>query len=373
MMMTAARTDPTRDLRPKPLPRSGVRQRPTTAPTVSVVVTNYNYARFLPQSVCSALAQGEADTEVIIVDDVSTDDSLKVMRDLAAGDARVRLIESPINSGPVAAFNRGLAAATGAYVIRLDADDLLTPGSVARSTALAEQHPNVGFVYGHPVAFTDRPPVNHRDMARTWDVWTGTDWLELRCRLATNCITSPEVLMRRSTLDAVGGMRELAHTHDMELWMRLARAADVGWIGGCDQAWHRDHSASLSSREVGVMVDLHERADAFRVLFSDGQGEPAGDARLWLLARRSLANEALSRATSAIAKGRGGTQEIEDYRAFADTLKVDLDDLPVASHFRLACRLGPRRSRWSLRLVAWAALYRLTRELGAPRLRSEGI
>jgi glycosyltransferase involved in cell wall biosynthesis len=351
-----------------------VRQRPERTATVSVIVPCYNYARFLPAAVASALGQDGLEVEVIIVDDASTDTSVEVAESLAAQDARVRVIRHEHNAGPVASFNDGLAAAGGEYLIRLDADDLLTPGSVARATALAERYPEVGLVYGHPVHFaTPVPPVRYRRQATSWDVFSGMAWLELRCRLGVNCITSPEVVMRASVVSKVGGQRDLDHTHDMELWFRLARHSDIGWVGGCDQAWHREHEDSRSAQQVDVMTDFHQRAQAFELLFNDGMGEPSENARLWRLARSALADEALARASSAYAKGRGETPETEGYLRFANSLNVDLTQLRYWTVFSRARLLGRSRARRSLYLISQAARYRLSRELGRPRWRARGI
>lgn len=121
------------------------------------------------------------------------------------------------------------------------------------------------------------------------------------------------------------------------------------------------------------MTDFHERVDAFRLLFEDGMGDVSENARLFRLARMALANEALSRTVSAYAKGRGATPESEGYLSFARGLGVDLGGLRAATSFARAERLGPVRSRRSPQLLGWAALYRVTRELGAPVRRSRGI
>ena len=350
-----------------------ISQSPQRRSTVSVIIPCFNYARFLPGAIASALDQRDVDIDVIVVDDSSSDGSLAVARRIARDDVRVQVIAHAHNLGPVAAFNDGLAVASGEFLIRLDADDLLTPGSVARSVALAEEHPQVGMVYGYPVPFSGSAPASHRDRAKFWDIWSGASWLERRCQLGVNCITSPEVLMRASVVDRVGGQRALAHTHDMEMWFRLARDSDVGWVGGCDQALHREHPDSLSARQVDVMTDFHERVDAFRLLFEDGMGEVSENARLFRLARMALANEALSRTVSAYAKGRGATSESEGYLSFARGLGVDLGELRAAASFARAERLGPVRSRRSPQLLGWAAIYRLTRELGGPVRQSRGL
>ena len=91
------------------------------------MVNNYNYARFLPDALDSALGQLGDAAEVIVVDDGSTDDSRAVI-ERYAGRVRVILQE---NQGQKAAFNAGFAAATGDIVMFLDADDILDPRTVS--------------------------------------------------------------------------------------------------------------------------------------------------------------------------------------------------------------------------------------------------
>ncbi|MFE6735661.1 glycosyltransferase family 2 protein [Microbacterium sp. NPDC057650] len=285
-----------------------------SSPRVDVVIPNYNYGRFVEQALDSVLTQEGVLVRAIVVDDASTDDSVDRVRAIAKGDDRVLLVQHAVNKGPVATFNDGLEQVDAEYLVRLDADDMLTPGSLARSTWLAERHPGVGLVYGHPIHFAGEAP-RARTGVDGYTVWSGSSWLELRCRLGVNCITSPEVLMRRSVVDEVGGQRDLAHTHDMEMWFRIARASDVGHLSGCDQAWHREHGDSLSAREVDVMTDLEEREAAFRTLF---EASPhAEDARLWRIARTALAAEAGTRTASAYLRGRGGTPETDEYLRYA--------------------------------------------------------
>src|SRR5262245_22188560 len=90
---------------------------------VSVVINNHNYARFLSAAIDSALDQTHARTEVIVVDDGSTDHSRQVIADY--GDRITPLIKA--NSGQASAFNAGFAVSRGGVVIFLDADDALLP------------------------------------------------------------------------------------------------------------------------------------------------------------------------------------------------------------------------------------------------------
>jgi len=104
---------------------------PASAPLISVVITCFNYGRYVAQAIDSALEQAYQNKEIIVVNDGSTDDSSQVLRRYAG---RVRIIEQE-NRGSIGAYNRGFAASRGALIILLDADDLLAPEALAAIAA----------------------------------------------------------------------------------------------------------------------------------------------------------------------------------------------------------------------------------------------
>ncbi len=104
----------------------------STTPTVSVVIPSYNRAGWLPAAVGSVLAQTHPATEILIVDDGSTDNSAEVC---AAFPAPVRYIRQQ-NAGVSAARNRGMREATGEFIALLDSDDLWLPEKLAVQLAL---------------------------------------------------------------------------------------------------------------------------------------------------------------------------------------------------------------------------------------------
>jgi glycosyltransferase involved in cell wall biosynthesis len=89
----------------------------------SIIINNYNYGRFLSEAIDSALNQTYPHVEVIVVDDGSTDDSRAIVAEYGG---RVQTVFKP-NGGQASAFNAGLAASVGKFVLYLDADDILLP------------------------------------------------------------------------------------------------------------------------------------------------------------------------------------------------------------------------------------------------------
>jgi len=100
----------------------------TSRPLVSIIIDNYNYARYLAAAIDSALAQTYPLTEVIVVDDGSTDGSLDIIRGYGS---RVRTVFKA-NGGQASAFNAGFEISQGSIVIFLDSDDLLHPKAAER-------------------------------------------------------------------------------------------------------------------------------------------------------------------------------------------------------------------------------------------------
>jgi succinoglycan biosynthesis protein ExoU len=107
-----------------------------TSMTVSVLIAAYNSASTIRRAVESALAQAEA-SEVIVVDDASSDDTVKVAQASDDGSGRLKVLCLGANGGPSAARNAGLAIAQGEWFTILDSDDFMRPGRLTALLAFA--------------------------------------------------------------------------------------------------------------------------------------------------------------------------------------------------------------------------------------------
>lgn len=110
---------------------------------VSIVITNYNYGRFVGDAIESALAQTHDAVQVIVVDDGSTDESRGVIK--AYGERVIPIFKE--NGGQASAFNAGFQHARGSVVIFLDADDALDHNTASRVAALFSRRPELTKVH----------------------------------------------------------------------------------------------------------------------------------------------------------------------------------------------------------------------------------
>src|SRR5271170_5563678 len=109
---------------------------------VTVLMPVHNGERYLAEAIESVLGQSAGDLELLIVDDGSTDRSAEICRDYR--DPRIRLVQNPTHLGIVASLNRGLDLAAGAYVARMDSDDISLPERLEKQIRLLDENPEVG-------------------------------------------------------------------------------------------------------------------------------------------------------------------------------------------------------------------------------------
>jgi glycosyltransferase involved in cell wall biosynthesis len=132
----------------------------TKSGALSVILPNYNHAKFIGRALAALLAQERAPDEIIVIDDASTDDSIDVIEPIAAAAPAIRLLRNVSNMGVVPTLQRGLEAASGEYVYFAAADDWVLPGFFELSQRRLGEAADLGLFCGEAVlvdARTDRP------------------------------------------------------------------------------------------------------------------------------------------------------------------------------------------------------------------------
>ena len=338
---------------------------PARRPLVSVMIPAYNYARYLRECVDSALSQRDVDVEVIVVDDGSTDDTPRVAAALAAADVRVVVVRNEPNRGHIPSVNIGFARCSGEYIVKLDADDVLAPGALARATALLEAHPGVTFVYGRPDNFEGALPPAADKPATSWSIWQGRAWVQRRCQTVTNVISQPEVVMRASAVREAGPVREeLPHTSDLHTWLKLASLGSVGRVNGPVAGLYRVHDQSMQRTvHSGRMLSFTARRDAFDAAFAGVAGSlPDADA-LHDTARRGLAAAALDQACRAFDRGRTADEPVQELIDFALETWPAATTLPAWSGLERRRALGATRVARHPRYISSAVRRRASEEV----------
>jgi glycosyltransferase involved in cell wall biosynthesis len=209
-----------------------------TLPSVAVIIPCYNAEKWVAQAIRSALDQDYPNLEVIVIDDGSTDGSLDIIRSF--GD-RIRWETGP-NRGACAARNRGLALTEAEYVMFLDADDWLVPGSVAGqvSQALRLDPAASGITFGDFIT-TDEFGRTSEPSPKPWLTDGGLAskaWL----LLVGPGTTAP--LHRRRYVLAVGGFGEgLEAGQEYDLHVRLMRAGISFYYHDAPIYYRREHGS----------------------------------------------------------------------------------------------------------------------------------
>ncbi len=114
--------------------------RPINAPLISIVTPSYNSAAYIEATIHSIQKQSITNWELLLVDDASSDQTLEIVRKMAAADARISYYKQPHNLGPAAARNLGIEKARGSYLTFIDADDLWHPQFLGQSLEAAQEH-----------------------------------------------------------------------------------------------------------------------------------------------------------------------------------------------------------------------------------------
>jgi glycosyltransferase involved in cell wall biosynthesis len=246
-------------------------------PTVSVIVPNYNHARYLRQRIESVLGQTYQDFEVILLDDCSADDSRSVLSEYAK-DPRVRIEFNEKNSGSTfKQWNKGVRLASGEYVWIAESDDYADAHLLERLVPLLDAEPTAVLAYcrswriladGRVDGFVDYYYTDMHPQRWTADYWAdGRE--ECRNYLAQrNTIPNASaVLFRKEVYERVGGADEsLVLCADWKLWVEMALKGRIAYLGE-PLNYYRFHDGSVRAKSDRLGVWPIEYLEVIRWFF----------------------------------------------------------------------------------------------------------
>jgi len=186
---------------------------------VSVLLPVYNEEELAGRAIESITRQSERDLEVLVVDDGSTDTTPALLNRLAARDPRIRVFRRE-HAGIVAALNFGLEHAAGAYIARMDADDVSYPDRLRLQADFLDRDPGVGLVGSRVEYLGDAR--RHRGLSLFVE-WNNslTEAADIGLyRFVESPFIHPSVMFRRELPERFGAYREGPFPEDYELWLR---------------------------------------------------------------------------------------------------------------------------------------------------------
>ena len=243
---------------------------------ISVIIPSYNYSRYLSQAVKSVLDQTYKDYEVIVVDDGSTDNTKEVLEPFSG---LIRYIYQE-NKGLPSAYNTGIKASNGEFIAFLDSDDLWLPEKLKLQYECIDARPSCGMVICNGYIF------NETGVLGTFfpvDIINPVPENLHTSLFLKNIIPGNTPLIRKACFDKIGLHDEtLSSAEDLDLWIRLTRYYNVGYVPKLLVKYRR-HPAAMSlnvermcenkikviRKNLDLFPDILDREPAVRNRLSD--------------------------------------------------------------------------------------------------------
>lgn len=216
-------------------------------PLVSVVVPVYNAQKFLEQTIDSVIEQTYKNWELILVNDASTDNSLRIIEKYIAKDSRISMSSFKANVGVAQARNDGTQKAKGKYLAFLDADDLWHKNKLHKQVRFM-QNQSCGFTFsGYEFADSTGAPtgtkvsvpqrISYKESLKNHIIWTSTVMIDIHM-LGKNPIYMPNI-----------------RAEDTATWWQILKVVDNAHGINETLAYYRRTDNSLSANKLQAMKD----------------------------------------------------------------------------------------------------------------------
>ncbi len=192
-------------------------------PKISVIMPVYNSEKYLKEATDSILSQTYTDFEFIIIDDCSSDSSVKIIEEYE--DNRIVFIKNEENLGVAKTLNRGLSICKGEFIARMDSDDISLSERFEKQLKYLEENKNTAVVSCGVQTFCDDKIISETG-------WSNSEPAKIKKDLFFSCaIAHPTVMMRTSAIKEVGGYDpDYNGVEDYELWCRVSEKYDIASV-----------------------------------------------------------------------------------------------------------------------------------------------
>ena len=240
--------------------RGGGGGQPRNTPSaglVSVIIPCYNYAQYVTAAIESVLAQTYKNIELIVINDGSTDNSARVIQALASKHGFKYAEHS--NRGLTATCARGLDLARGEFINFLDADDTLDSSFIEQSIAFLRANPQYAMSY-----------------CRAYLIDKDGNKIQTKQNNCKNCVSGyifenlvedcfilvHSVLVRTDIARAVGGFSLQISVQDYQLWLKIAKKHQIGFIDRALVAYRKHGDSMIKAHSLNIIA-IHQTYELF--------------------------------------------------------------------------------------------------------------
>ncbi|MDQ0196268.1 glycosyltransferase family 2 protein [Paenibacillus wynnii] len=181
---------------------------------ISIIMPAYNSGKYIEEAIISVISQSYQCWELIVIDDSSMDNTVKIVEDLASKDSRIHLHENKSNQGVSASRNRGISLASSEWIAFLDSDDMWDRFKLEKQIGLVEES-NAEFV------FTGSSFINEKgdNYLGIFEVPKKVSYKELRTH---NVISCSSVLIKKRFFNEIKMEKDDMH-EDYAVWLRVLK------------------------------------------------------------------------------------------------------------------------------------------------------
>lgn len=259
--------------------------------TVTVIIPNYNHARYLPRRIESVLNQTYRDFEVLLMDDCSTDDSREILAQYARTDVRIRLLLNETNSGSTfKQWNKGVRESKGKFIWIAESDDYADAQFLEILVARLEATPDAVLAYAQSWNVDEHDRVIHSWKTHTDDLdagrfaedfhMEGKQYI-LNFLVYKNTIPNASaVVFRRDQYLAAGGAEETGRvSSDWRFWIKLLQRGNLLYVSR-ELNYYRTHQNTVRAAAVRKGKHVLEHLEMIRFMFKSVKMTEAAEKKL---------------------------------------------------------------------------------------------
>jgi len=236
-------------------------------PKISVIIPVYNCEEYISDTIDSLLNQTYRDFEIILVDDGSTDNSCKLIKEMP--DRRIKLFFNDRNRGIAYTRNKGVELSNGEFIAFLDDDDIALPYRFEHQVTYMNEHPDVDLVGGH----LRRIDADGKDLNSQWNVLLNPDYIKAFLMLG-NTVASGTVLVRKSFINNNNlKFRDNQYgAEDYRFWVECSLVGKLSNMDEVFQLWRVGHNAETTRVFKHKFAERKKIIDEIHKLALEGNG-----------------------------------------------------------------------------------------------------